>query len=130
MAVKEEFKTFDYLKFPLAVLVVYLHGHITNTTVGDTSFNYNVFNYPFYGNISYIISELIGYLAVPTFFVISGYLFFNGLLEKEGFMEKEKYVGKLSRRCKTLLVPFVLWNILYLGLFWGGTGFISGLNFR
>lgn len=33
MAEKEEFKTFDYLKFPLAALVVYLHGHITNTTV-------------------------------------------------------------------------------------------------
>jgi len=54
---EQEFKAFDLLKFPLAVMVVYLHGHITETTVGGVHFSYEVGDFPIYGNISYFISD-------------------------------------------------------------------------
>lgn len=47
--------------------------------------------------------------AVPMFFLISGYLFFTGLERS-----KEKYFVKLKSRVKSLLVPFVFWNIFTL----------------
>ncbi len=113
----EEFRVLDLLKFPLAVLVVILHGHITETTVGETLYVYDNITVPLYSNISYLISEIIGFLALPTFFVISGYLFFKGLRNNEGCYNAELFVQKLKRRSKTLLVPYFLWNTIYLLLF-------------
>jgi len=129
---EQEFKAFDLLKFPLAVMVVYLHGHITETTVGGVHFSYEVGDFPIYGNISYFISEFLSYLAVPAFFFIAGYLFCKGLNNGVNFIDKTKYAQKLKRRIKTLLVPYLLWNIIYLGLFFCGQtlfpGLISGEN--
>ena len=123
----QEFKAFDLLKFPMAVLVVYLHGHITNMSVGGVTYAYSIDKYPIYSNLSYLISELIGYLAVPTFFVISGYLFFKGLEREDRSFEARKYVDKLLRRGKTLLLPYILWNLIYLLLFWAGQTIFPGL---
>ena len=47
--------------------------------------------------------------AVPMFFVISGYLFF--LRQDDGFTWAQ-YKAKMLRKCKTLLLPFFIWNIL------------------
>ena len=46
-------------------------------------------------------------VAVPLFFVISGFLFFY---HKD--FNKSVYIEKLKTRTATLLVPFVLWNII------------------
>lgn len=54
-------------------------------------------------------------MAVPLFFVFAGFLFF-----REGLpLGWQGYAAKLKRRVWTLLVPFVLWNLLVLGI----TGF-------
>ncbi len=50
-------------------------------------------------------------LGVPMFFFISALLFYKGLVMNE--------VGhKLKRRCRTLLVPYLLWNIIFVAIFW------------
>ena len=43
------------------------------------------------------------------FFVISGYLFF--LRQDDGFTWAQ-YKAKMLRKCKILLLPFFIWNIL------------------
>ena len=50
-----------------------------------------------------IISDMIGGLAVPMFFAISGFLFFRGTEESI----KTVY-QKLHRRVRTLFIPFIL----------------------
>ena len=46
---------------------------------------------------------------MPCFFLISGFLFFKG-----GHFCLRGYVDKLKKRFFTLLIPFILWNLLYL----------------
>ena len=48
----------------------------------------------------------IARLAVPTFFLISGYFFFYQLKK----WDKSVYFGKLRKRLHTLLIPYLLWN--------------------
>ena len=52
-------------------------------------------------------------VCVPSFFVISGYLFFHGIKHFTFTI----YGEKLKRRVRTLLIPYVLWNIFCAGLF-------------
>ncbi|NQT41244.1 MAG: acyltransferase [Planctomycetes bacterium] len=48
-------------------------------------------------------------IAVPAFFVLSGFLFFHGL-EPTG----AEYLGKYRRRLGSLLLPYLLWSGAYL----------------
>jgi len=50
---------------------------------------------------------IIGCIGVPLFYFISGYLFFQG----EGFTKKI-YKEKIIRRVKTLLIPYLCWNLI------------------
>ena len=61
-----ESKTLNLMRFPLAVLIVLLY---TGITCGPEDFTYYLVNY---------INTPIVELAVPTFFFMSGYLFFTG----------------------------------------------------
>ena len=55
--------------------------------------------------ISFLIDK-IACLAVPSFFMCSGYLFYRNFTW-------EKISVKLKRRFFSLVVPFLLWNLLY-----------------
>ena len=50
-------------------------------------------------------------VAVPTFFFISGYLFF---LNVNNF-KKEVYLKKLRKRFFSLFIPYICWNLIYIG---------------
>lgn len=63
--------------------------------------------------IKWLCQSIAG-CAVPTFFIISGYLFFKGLVR----FSPEVYLSKLRRRCHTLLIPYLIWNIIALVLLW------------
>lgn len=51
-------------------------------------------------------------VAVPVFFFISGFLFFDGIDQ----LTRSVYLGKLRRRVTSLLVPYILWNLLTIPL--------------
>lgn len=57
----------------------------------------------------YMISVL-AQLGVPMFFFISGLLFYRNCCFKE--IER-----KLSSRVHSLLIPYIIWNILFVGIF-------------
>lgn len=63
-----------------------------------------------YGNILYFIQEALCRSAVPVFFIISGYLFFQNITE----FKKEVYSSKVKSRIRTLLIPYLLWNFIAL----------------
>lgn len=112
-----QFRVFDWLRFPLIVGVVFIHCF-------GKPFDYNALNFTHltgmdcYNLFRVSISQVLTHVCVPIFYLISGYLFFIGL-EKWNW---ETYVTKLKKRCRSLLIPFLIWNticimIAVLGVF-------------
>lgn len=90
MTLKEQNKV-SYVYFILSVLVILIHS-INNDTYFEKIFS---------------IENGMGQFAVPLFFFVSGFLFFrtaNTLYDVK---------RKLKKRVYTLLVPYLLWNLIY-----------------
>lgn len=100
-------KTFDLLRFPLAVMVVYLHIDAM-PTIKVLDFNWcNIDGSPLYYIVTILVFKIAA-LAVPCFFVMSGYLLFVNIQE----LSISVYISKIRRRIKTLLIPYFIWNLL------------------
>lgn len=98
-------KTISYLRFPLIVGVVFIHNNISTINIQGEEL---VFENPqWYYNIIYLINDAIAGIAVPLFFFISGYLFFYN--ENFSFAT---YKRKIKSRTKSLLIPYLFWNLL------------------
>lgn len=91
-------QTIEWLRFPMAALVVLLH----TGALGIHSVQ------PVYRTLSILTSGAFCRLAVPCFFFVSGYLFFYKMQE----WNWQSYAGKLKKRLRTLLVPYLLWNLI------------------
>ena len=64
--------------------------------------------------VRFFISHGVARVAVPLFFLVSGYLFFLGQ------WSWSKYAGKLKRRVNTLLIPFLFWNLATWAIYTAG----------
>ena len=53
-----------------------------------------------------LVSRVITHVAVPIFYMISGYLFFINVTR----WDKSTYAKKMQTRFKTLVIPYVCWN--------------------
>lgn len=95
-------KVIAFLRFPLIVLVLFIHCNYT-TLSGEWA------SLPFASRFIDVFSQRIAPIANPFFFFISGYLFF-----KTGQFSLDIYIKKLIRRFQSLLVPYLLWNLIYL----------------
>lgn len=98
--IKKSGNTLNYItivRFPLIVLVVALHSKIwINDLVDVNTLSLTRF-------LSELITQLT-MLAVPTFFVISGYLFFRNVSTKGAF-PLSIFVRKWQSRVYTLFIP-------------------------
>jgi hypothetical protein len=102
-------KTISFIRFPLIVLIVYIHNQGMGTPLGEVSISWaNFSGIDAYNLLRLVITEVIARAAVPAFFILSGYLFFFG---KTSF-SRETWLTALKKRFWTLFVPFVLWNII------------------
>lgn len=98
------------IKFPLAYLVVVLHlglhyHHDFYPNAGILHLTEEFINL-----LEVLFSKYIVHLAVPTFFVISGYLFFKNVNE----FTRSIYWIKIKSRSISVLLPYLFWNLLYL----------------
>lgn len=99
------------LRFPLCVMVVLIHSHFESIKVlSGEELHFDLVSNPLFANISFFISELLCRVAVPTFFIFSGYLFFG----KSETFTKHDYIAKLKSRSKSLLLPFIFWNLVFI----------------
>lgn len=102
MITDEDSRLFDNARFPLMVMVVFIH-----CSIGASFRELD------------ILGKIVGAVcacAVPLYFVISGCLFFNGI--DENFAHS--YTRKLKSRVYTLLVPYLIWNIVTIAYLWAG----------
>lgn len=97
------FDVISQLRFPLIVLVTYAHSY--SGVSGDYSLLADWNTYEF---LKLLVSQTLVKVAVPVFFIISGYLFFVNVSE----WNVQVYRQKLLRRVKTLLIPYLFWNLL------------------
>lgn len=91
----------SFLRFPLCVLVVMIHVGINTKDCPEHSL---------YDSVHYLFADIIARVAVPLFFLFSGFLFFY---RTEKFTWGV-YNEKLAKRVRTLLIPYVFWNLLII----------------
>lgn len=94
--------TISALRFPLMVGIVLLHANILHLIPDFTYI-------PTWLSVVFSISyNEIPKICVPLYFLISGVLFFRTELTFES------YKSKIRRRIHSLVVPYMVWNILAL----------------
>lgn len=99
-------RTISALRFPLAILVVFIHSKIADTYLMPNWADFH--SSDIFLTVQILISNVIGHVAVPTFYVISGYLFFYKL---EDF-DARTYIGKLKKRFRSIVIPYLTWNAI------------------
>ena len=107
-------RSIETLRFPLILLIVFLHCYTSTSGITRGHDTYFRLIYPF--------SLWLGETGVPTFFFISGLLF---------FYSKKTYTQKIKSRFRTLLIPYLFFNGLILcvflcSMFLGNTVIIVG----
>lgn len=95
-------RVIDFLRFPLIAGVVAIHATslTPDNLVGPTGG---------FDALVRLVSWAIPGLCVPAFFLFAGYLFYFGV---DSF-DSSLYLRKLRSRGKTLLIPYLFWNLLF-----------------
>ena len=105
---KDTSERLNLLRFPLIVGVVFIHAYGTDVSFSNESIG--VAQCSWFSNfIRELVSQGFARIAVPLFFLMSGYLFF---LEFQ--WSQDEYKKKLLSRVNTLLIPFIFWNFFML----------------
>ncbi|PTQ91056.1 acyltransferase family protein [Agitococcus lubricus] len=98
------------LRFPLIVGVVFIHAY--EIKVGLSGSSIGVANPAYWVDFCRnFFSQGIARVAVPLFFLLSGYFFFSGFS-----LSLKSYQQRFKSRINTLLIPFLFWNIFTLFL--------------
>lgn len=96
------------LSFIAILLVVLLHGY----NLDSAGSNEVLFDKSPLWMLQDFVSFGLTRVAVPMFFAISGFLFFM-----DGNSQFLGFVGKMKKRVRTLLVPFLFWSLAGLALY-------------
>ena len=93
------------LRFPLIIMVVAIHLISDKLTLPQWGAPNWLYIY-----VSEFLSHSLPRIAVPMFFFISGYYAFY----KKDWSQRSIWTVELKKRVKTLLIPYLLWNSIYL----------------
>lgn len=91
-----------YMSFILSLMVVMIHSYNIDTFCVESPVL--IFAEDFVTSLSRI--------AVPTFFTLSGFLFFQNY-------EPSMYISKIKKRFFSVFVPFIIWNLVAYLMFVG-----------
>ncbi len=98
---KDRITYFDLLRGPAIIGVVAIHSAGIGYTFNDTTIDFNV---------TVFWRQMINF-SVPVFVAISGYFLAN----KET-NTKESYLIFIKKQVPRVLIPYLLWSVLYLGI--------------
>ena len=105
-----ESQAIDWLRFPLAVGVVFIHAYGVSALTPSAVEGAHPLWVECCKLLRSLLSQWLPAVAVPAFFLISGRLFFKGVTR----FSREVYFSKLHRRLFSLALPYFLWNIIAL----------------
>ena len=97
-------RTIHNLRFPLIILIVLMHSSLYGISIHGGKVPENSLWGKF---VLLMIRDTIPNVAVPLFFVISGFLFFG----TETWAWRT-YLQKIKKRINTLVVPYFVWNLV------------------
>lgn len=89
-----------WFTFLYSILVIWVHSYNAVLFLGKTTIAYRV------DMLERFWGDTVAQIAVPGFFLISSYLFFRGFT-------MEKLWIKWNSRIRSILVPYIMWNLLY-----------------
>lgn len=89
-----------WFTFGFSLFVVWVHSYNAELYLGKTAEADAIYRFQHW------IGDGIGQIAVPGFFMISGYLFYRNF-------SREKLIPKWNSRIRSVLVPFIVWNFIY-----------------
>lgn len=92
----------SWLMFLFSILVIWVHSYNAELFAGTIQGP----AWERAAQIETFWSVGIGQIAVPGFFMLSSYLFFRTFIA-------EDLIGKWKSRCRSVLVPYITWNLLY-----------------
>ena len=89
-----QYEVFRQLRFPMIVLVTFAHSY------GEVAEGFSLLasEWNTYEFLKLLVSQTLVKVAVPVFFIMSGYLFFSNVKE----WNLKVYKAKIMRRVKTL----------------------------
>ncbi|MEE0804670.1 MAG: acyltransferase [Prevotellamassilia sp.] len=89
-----------FLRFPLIIGVVMIHVWWISTKGCESPQLYEV--------TYYLFKQILARIAVPMFFMFSGFLLFNKCV----CYTPKIYLQKIKSRIWTLLIPYLIWNLI------------------
>ena len=89
-----------WFTFLYSILVIWVHSYNAVLFLGKTTIAYRV------DMLERFWGDTVAQIAVPGFFLISSYLFFRGFT-------MEKLWVKWNSRIRSILIPYIMWNLLY-----------------
>lgn len=103
--IKKQYATIDILKFICALLVICIH----TSPFLDVS-----------GEIDFFVVQILGRVAVPFFFIISGFFVFSHLDYSKSWND-EVNLAYIKKYLLRIFKIYLLWTIIYLPLsIWNG----------
>ena len=99
-----QYEVIRQLRFPMIVLVTFAHSY------GQVAEGFSLLTSEWntYEFLKLLVSQTLVKVAMPVFFIMSGYLFFANVDK----WDVTTYKKKIWRRVKTLLIPYLIWNLL------------------
>ena len=99
-----QYEVIRQLRFPMIVLVTFAHSYgKVEEGLSLLASDWNTYEF-----LKLLVSQTLVKVAVPVFFIMSGYLFFANVDK----WDVATYKKKILRRIKTLLLPYLIWNLL------------------
>ena len=89
----------SFLRFPLIIGVVMTHVGISTKGCESPEL---------YNATCYLFKHILARIAVPMFFMFSGFLLFNKCVS----YTPKIYLQKIKSRIWTLLIPYLIWNLV------------------
>lgn len=99
-----QYEVIRQLRFPMIVFVTFAHSY-GGVEEGFSLLTSECNTYEF---LKLLLSQTLIKVAMPVFFIMSGYLFFANVET----WNSNIYKTKIWRRIRTLLIPYLIWNLL------------------
>lgn len=99
-------KALDLLRFPLACVIVTIHV-FAGASIVVRGISYSFSDYSLVTGMILFARSFLSGQSVPIYFFIAGYVFFLGIN-----LDMSTYERKMHNRFKSLLIPYIAWNIM------------------